>query len=622
MISTVWFSISTGSRRAVSTPTCPSGSAGLLVGLWLAWACGLAGAAPFAAFNDHVPGLGTASNVTTFGPGQSGPLQDFMTGRELAAQVTITAVANPNTIQGRPLYGTPASTVFDGIVDLAGYPFPALEMTGTTGLVTYTFTGLDPAKEYNFQGTAIRGNINYGTRWTVFEIVGADSFTNRHSPGAVTTAQAGSLRDSQVAINTGNNASGLLAWWEHIKAGADGSFAVTSKRYTGALPGGGTATGTVAYGLTGFRLEEAGVYSGRTNPPPRAPGHSDGGINGIRTVWVVMMENSDWGQVKGSTNCPYINNILLPQGASCENYYNPPGLHPSLPNYLWLISGTNFGIQDDLAPVTNHQSSTNTLFHQLDAAGISWRCYAENISGANCPTNAIGSYTPRHVPFVYFDTVINNLNNCTNHIRPYPEMNRDLTNGNVARFNFLVPNRTNDMHDPTTDRGAALRQGDTWLAAEIPKILKSSAYQTDGLLIVAFDEGEGSTGDGPIGAIFLSPRVKSPGYVSRTVFDHSSLLRTWQDIFGVGPYLGGAAYAQDMSELFKALRITGLTSDGGGLHLTATNLIVGRTNQVLFSTGPTGPWQTLEAKVASAPDQTFDLPRTDRSGFYRIREEP
>jgi hypothetical protein len=578
-----------------------------------------AAAASFTAFNDHVPGLGTGSNVTTFGPGQSGTLKDISTGADLPVQVTVSAVVNSNTIQGRPFYGTPASIVFDGIVDLAGYPFPALEMSGPTGLVTYTFTGLDPSKEYNFQGTAIRGNINYGNRWTVFEIVSANSFTNRHSTGAVTTAQIGSLLNSQVAINTGDNAQGLLAWWEHIRPGTDGTFTVTSRRYTGSLPGGGTANGTIAYGLTGFRLEEGGAYSGRTNPPPRVPGHSDGGINGIRTVWVVVMENSDWSKIKGSTNCPYIN-TLLPQAAWCERYYNPPGLHPSLPNYLWLLSGTNFGIQDDALPSVNHQSSTNTLFHQLDAGGISWRCYAEGVSGTNCPDTIVGDYAPRHVPFLYFDTVLNNLTNCTNHIRPYPEIGRDLTNGTVARFNFLVPNRTNDMHDPTTDRPAALQQGDAWLAVEMPKILNSSAYQNGGLLIVTFDEGEGSTGDGPIGAIFLSPRVKSSGYASSNFFDHSSLLRTWQDIFGVGPYLGGAAYANDMSDIFKTVRINGITSDGNDLHVVATNLIVGQTNQILFSGTPTGPWQSLLTNIATASGQTLTLPRTNMSGFYRIRE--
>src|SRR5256885_3620186 len=36
-------------------------------------------------------------------------------------------------------------------------------------------------------------------------------------------------------------------------------------------------------------------------------------------------------------------------------------LHPSLPNYLWLEAGTNFGILDDNDPSSNHQSSTSHL---------------------------------------------------------------------------------------------------------------------------------------------------------------------------------------------------------------------------------------------------------------------
>jgi hypothetical protein len=226
------------------------------------------------------------------------------------------------------------------------------------------------------------------------------------------------------------------------------------------------------------------------------------------------------------------------------------------------------------------------------------------------------------VPFLYFDTVLKDLTNCTNHIRPYPEIGGDLINGAVARFNFLVPNRTNDMHDPTTDRPSALRQGDNCLAAELPKILNSSAYQNNGLLVVTFDEGEGSTGDGPIGAIFLSPRVKSPGYASTNFYDHSSLLRTWQDIFGVGPYLGGAVYANDMSDVFRTLRISGITVDGGNVQVTATNLIVGRTNYILSSASPAGPWQSQQTNVAMASGQTVSLPRTGLTGFYRIRELP
>src|SRR5450631_1856480 len=72
-----------------------------------------------------------------------------------------------------------------------------------------------------------------------------------------------------------------------------------------------------------------------------------------RTVFVILMENHEWSQIKGSASAPYINNTLLPMGAHAEQYYNPPNLHPSEPNYIWLEAGTNFGILNDNDPTSN-----------------------------------------------------------------------------------------------------------------------------------------------------------------------------------------------------------------------------------------------------------------------------
>src|SRR5438552_10706315 len=69
----------------------------------------------------------------------------------------------------------------------------------------------------------------------------------------------------------------------------------------------------------------------------------------IQTVFIILMENHDWSTIIGTTNCPYINNTLLPMASYCEQYYTPPGLHPSEPNYIWLEAGNNFGILDDSA---------------------------------------------------------------------------------------------------------------------------------------------------------------------------------------------------------------------------------------------------------------------------------
>src|SRR5437588_10485793 len=84
----------------------------------------------------------------------------------------------------------------------------------------------------------------------------------------------------------------------------------------------------------------------------------------IKTVFLIMMENHNWSTIIGVTNCPYINHTLLPMASHCEQYYTPPGLHPSEPNYLWLEAGTNFGILDD--STTNRISSTNHLVTLLN----------------------------------------------------------------------------------------------------------------------------------------------------------------------------------------------------------------------------------------------------------------
>src|SRR5713226_2838291 len=90
----------------------------------------------------------------------------------------------------------------------------------------------------------------------------------------------------------------------------------------------------------------------------------------IKNVWIILMENHNWSQILGSKKAPYINS-LLPSATHAEQYFNPPGNHPSLPNYLWLEAGTNFGILDDGLPLRknghrlNGQTTTQHLVTQL-----------------------------------------------------------------------------------------------------------------------------------------------------------------------------------------------------------------------------------------------------------------
>ena len=151
----------------------------------------------------------------------------------------------------------------------------------------------------------------------------------------------------------------------------------------------------------------------------------------IKTVFIILMENKNWVQILGSSSAPYINNTLLPVASHAELYFNPPLVHPSLPNYLWLEAGINFGIFNDDPPSANHQSTTQHLVTLLQKSGISWKTYQENIGGADCPLVSNGLYAVKHNPFVYFDDVTNNQDP----IRPIAS----ATRGHSANWRRISP---------------------------------------------------------------------------------------------------------------------------------------------------------------------------------------
>lgn len=277
--------------------------------------------------------------------------------------------------------------------------------------------------------------------------------------------------------------------------------------------------------------------------------------NANKTVFLIVMENTDWANIEGSAFAPYINHSLLPIASYARAYYNPPGVHPSEPNYLWLEAGTHFGVNQDDAPTVNHQSSTMHLVSLLERAGVSWRSYQEGISGEDCPLRAQGLYAPKHNPMVFFDDVTNTNDpasaDCIQHVRPLSELAADLANNTVARYNLVVPNQCHDMHNDTgCTFDENVQNGDAWLAVEIPQIMASPAYMDGGAIFITWDEGQHRQ-DGPIGLILLSPNAKGGGYANSIHYTHSSTLRTIQEIFGVRPFLGGAADAEDLSDLFS-----------------------------------------------------------------------
>jgi hypothetical protein len=172
-------------------------------------------------------------------------------------------------------------------------------------------------------------------------------------------------------------------------------------------------------------------------------------------------------------------------------------------------------------------------------------------------------------------------NPLSTHYAPLQQFFTDLANDNVADYNFITPDQFNDMHTTLaggykglTGDPAKIRQGDDFLAQVIPVIMASKAYKEHGVIIIWFDESEqdGVAADNPddfnhtIGEIVISSRahknVNGLPYASPVNLTHSSDLRTMQEIFHVGPFLGDAANANDLSDLFDHGVIPNRDKDG------------------------------------------------------------
>jgi phosphatidylinositol-3-phosphatase len=344
--------------------------------------------------------------------------------------------------------------------------------------------------------------------------------------------------------SSGNGGSGGTAG----SGGSGGSGGVGGSGGSGGIGGSGGSGGT------GGTAGSGGVGgSGGTG--------GSGGAS-IHTVFLILMENHNWDEIHPSTSAPYINNTLLPMSSYTSNYKGPQsgGLHPSEPNYIWLEAGDNLGITTDDPPAMNSKATTDHLVTKLNAAGISWKSYQEDITGTECPLTNHLQYAPKHDPMVFFQDQTDNNSassaTCIAHNRPLTELQTDLANNTVARYNFITPNLCNDMHGATGCPSDTIQAGDTWLALWIPRILASQAYANNGAIFITWDEAEFEANatcflaNCPIGMIVLSPLAKGGGYTSSVALDHSSTLRSVQEIFGITPFLGAAASATDLSDLF------------------------------------------------------------------------
>jgi acid phosphatase len=269
-------------------------------------------------------------------------------------------------------------------------------------------------------------------------------------------------------------------------------------------------------------------------------------------VFIVVEENESYSQVVGNPSMPYLNMLINNYGLATQYFANG---HPSLPNYLWLTSGSNDGFTSDVCPGT--VSADNVVRH-LTSAGISWHAYMEDLKAVGsltCAGTSGGKYAGRHDPFIYFTDVQNSPTIAAN-IVPFTQFTTDLAADTFPRYNFIVPNTCNDAHDGGIACG--LSTADAWLNTNIAPLLNTNMFQPggDGVLIIVFDEGTNSiNGGGQVEWVIIGPQIKQ-GYRSTTFYQHQDTLRLMLEGLGVTTFPQGAATASDMAEFFGNMTAT------------------------------------------------------------------
>ena len=339
----------------------------------------------------------------------------------------------------------------------------------------------------------------------------------------------------------------------------------------------------------------------------------------IKHVWLIILENKSYdASFTGLNDNTYLWKTLPSQGILLKNYYGTG--HDSLDNYLSMASGQapltdtqsdcpdydaitgsieysgnldnnpNYGqlasaAGPNVAPGQNgcvYPSSVTTLFNQLDAAGVSWKGYAQDLGNtdASPPThdagtqycgapyaspgptastaqpnpgsaNATDQYVPKHFPFPWFESILKsgdcNAAHIANLFSPTAGLYHDLQHESTTpAFSWISPNNCSDGHDavchgnnlsggfsdPTTPNPAVnytggLYAADLFLEHIIPEIEASPAYKDGGLIDVTFDEAFPPftyTGNS-----FANSADQAPNYTSSLISDSAG-----ETLFGEG----------------------------------------------------------------------------------------
>jgi phosphatidylinositol-3-phosphatase len=300
--------------------------------------------------------------------------------------------------------------------------------------------------------------------------------------------------------------------------------------------------------------------------PTRAGGAE--GVPALGHVFLIIGENTSASQID-RRHAPYLDGKLKPRAAWLTDYHSLRHT-ASLGDYIGMTSGQFTRCEaNDALPVHCHQGVDN-LFSQLDAAGVSWRTWAQSMDNP-CDIVDHGSAWSRNIysahhnaPICYtrieggrYDDALTPARECRRRDvsmgstapNSASTLNRALRSGRgIARFNTLIPNDCANGHDPCG--GNRIRHFDAFLRREVPLIMRSPAFGRNGLVLITWDEGS----DPPLDPHHVLMAAIG-GQVAPGVYGghltHYGLLRTLEDGYGV-PRLGAAAKAAPITGIWRS----------------------------------------------------------------------
>lgn len=275
-------------------------------------------------------------------------------------------------------------------------------------------------------------------------------------------------------------------------------------------------------------------------PPSRAEGAVGPGV--VRSpqrlfdrVFIIVLENADYDRVLQQ---PFLQHLAT-LGALFTDFRAVT--HPSYPNYLAMVAGSTLGIDN-----SDHRDlEGTTLVDLLETAGVTWKVYAENLPAPPCFTgeeSGDGLYVRRHEPYISFRNIQTNRARCERIVNA-AQLQADLAQGTLPQYSLYVPNLQNSGHDtPLWDprawvqrllgRNPGLANTDAWLSGFLSPLLENPSFTRNTLLVVTFDENEGTEGN-QIYTAFVGPMVR-PGITNGSRYNHYSFLRTIEDNYGIG----------------------------------------------------------------------------------------